>query len=125
MLISLDERLNQIDRRFDLIEKRISELREDMNKRFEMQDRRFEEQNRRFDEIIQLMMAMVGAFATIVAVTIGFAMWDWLTMIRKARDEAVEGIEKKRIIRDILEAIRAYGKKNPEFGEILQSFHLL
>ena len=68
LLIRLDERLNQIEKRFEQVDKRFEELRQDMNKRFEAMQ--------------NIMVAIVGAFAAIVAVTIGFAIWDRRTMIR-------------------------------------------
>ncbi len=146
LLIRLDERLNQVDKRFEQINKRLEELREDMNKRFEQvdkrfeqvdkrfeqvdkrfeeQNKRFEEQNRRFDTLQQLMIAIVAAFTAIVTVTIGFAIWDRTTMIRKARDEAIERIEKEGRLQDLLRALRAYAKRNRELAEILRSFNLL
>ena len=132
MLIRLDERLNQVDKRFEQINKRIEELREDMNKRFEQidkrfeeQNKRFEEQNRRFDTLQQLMIAIVAAFTAIVTVTIGFAIWDRTTMVRKARDEAIERIEKEGRLQDLLRALRAYARRNRELAEILKSFNLL
>ncbi len=96
----IDKRFEQVDKRFEQVDKRISELREDMNKRFELVDKRFQQVDRRFEELRQdmnsrfaqvdkrfeamqnLMMAIIGAFAAIVAVTIGFAIWDRRTMIR-------------------------------------------
>ena len=139
LLIRLDERLNQIDKRFEQINKRIDDLREDMNKRFEQVDKRFEqidkrfeqvnkrfdEQNKRFDTLQQLMIAIIAAFAAIVAVAIGFAIWDRSTMVRKARDEAIERIEKEGRLRDFIRALRAYAEKNRELAEILRSFNLL
>ncbi len=139
LLIRLDERLNQIDKRFEQINKRIDDLREDMNKRFEQVDKRFEqidkrfeqvnkrfeEQNKRFDTLQQLMIAIIAAFTAIVAVAIGFAIWDRSTMVRKARDEAIERIEKEGRLRDFIRALRAYAEKNSELAEILKSFNLL
>ena len=139
LLIRLDERLNQIDKRFEQMNKRIDDLREDMNKRFEQVDKRFEqidkrfeqvnkrfeEQNKRFDTLQQLMIAIIAAFTAIVAVAIGFAIWDRSTMVRKARDEAIERIEKEGRLRDFIRALRAYAEKNSELAEILRSFNLL
>lgn len=103
--------------------KRLAELREDMNKRFEMQDKRFEEQNRRFDTLQQLMTAIIAAFTVIVAVAIGFAIWDRMTTIRRAREDAVQEIEGRWRLGQLMEALRAFAKKNPDFAEILRSFH--
>lgn len=114
MLIRLDERLNQVDKRFEQIDKIFQQI-----------DKRFEEQNRRFDTLQQLMIAIVAAFTAIVTVTIGFAIWDRTTMVRKARDEAIERIEKEGRLQDLLRALRAYARRNRELAEILKSFNLL
>jgi len=45
-------------------------------------DNRFESIDKRFDQLINIMVAVICAFAGIVAVTIGFAIWDRRTMIR-------------------------------------------
>ena len=110
LLIRLDERLNQVDKRFEQVDKRFEELRNDMNKRFEQVDKRFEqvdkrfeqvdkrfeqvnkhfeqvdkrfeEMNRHFEQMLDIMLGVVAAFASIVAVTIGFAIWDRRTMVR-------------------------------------------
>jgi len=107
LLIRLEERLNQMDKRFEQVDKRfeqvnkmfeqvdkrfeqielrISELREDMNKRFEElredMNKRFEQVDQRFEAMIQLMIAIIGAFAGLVVMSIGFAIWDKRSMIR-------------------------------------------
>lgn len=56
-------------------------LRE-IDNRFESMDNRFESIDKRFDQLINIMVAVICAFAGIVAVTIGFAIWDRRTMIR-------------------------------------------
>ena len=118
MLIRLDERLNQIDKRFEQVDKRIDELRQDMNKRFEQVDKRFEQMGKRFESMENLMMAIVGAFAAIVAVSIGFAIWDSRTMVRPFEDK-VKKIEddilfdRKRLVA-LFEILRNYAKKHPD-----------
>ncbi len=154
LLVRLDERLNQIDKRFEQIDKRFEQMDkrfaefqhyvdkrfEQMDKRFETfqasmerrfeiyqtsVDKRFEQIDKRLNTLENLMIAIVAAFASIVAVTIGFAIWDRRTMARKARDEAIEQIEKEGRLGDFIRALRAYAKKNREFADILRSFNLL
>ena len=64
--------LREIDKRFEAIDKRF----EAIDKRFETIDRRFEAIDRRFDQLNNLIIGIIGAFSAIVAVTIGFAIWD-------------------------------------------------
>ena len=140
MLVRLDERLNQMDKRiqelredmnkrFEQVDKRFEELRQDMNNRFEQVDKRFEQVNKRFETIQQLMMAIVGAFAAIVAATIAFALWDRRTMVRPFEDK-VKKIEddiagdKKKTER-LISVLREYAKKNEDVAKILRSFSLL
>ena len=115
LLIRLDERLNQVDKRFEQIELRISELREDMNKRFEF--------------MLQMMMAIVGAFAAIVAVSIGFAIWDRRTMIRpfetKVKEVEKEILEDKNRFKKLIEALRQLAKDDQKLATVLKSFALL
>jgi len=143
MLIRLDERLNQIDKRFEQIDKRfeqvdkrfeqvdkrIDELRQDMNKRFEQIDKRFEQVDKRFESMQNLMMAIVGAFAAIVAVSIGFAIWDRRTMVRPFEDK-VKKIEDdivsdRKRLEALFEILRNYAKKHPDLADVLKQFSIL
>jgi len=71
--------LREIDKRFEAIDKR-----------FETIDRRFEAIDRRFDQLNNLIIGIIGAFSAIVAVTIGFAIWDRRSMIRPFEDKVEE-----------------------------------
>ena len=84
--------MEQVDKRFEQVDKRFAELREDMNKRFEQIDKRFEQVDKRFDQMMNFLWMLVAIFTTLTGVVIGFAYWDRRTIIRKARDEAIEVI---------------------------------
>ncbi len=136
LLIRLDERLNQVDKRFEQIDKRfeqvdkrfeqieirISELREDMNKRFEQVDKRF-------DFMLQIMIAIVGAFVAIVAITIGFALWDRRTMIRpfETRVQEIENdiIKDRRRLEALIDLLKQQAKTDQKLASLLKSFSLL
>ncbi len=115
----IDKRFEQMDKRIDDLRvdmnMRFQELREDMNARFALMDRRFEELDKRFEQldkrfeqvdhrfeqvnqhfmtITNLMMAIVGAFAVIVVMAIGFALWDRRTMLRPV-EEKVKHLEQE------------------------------
>ncbi len=133
LLIRLDERLDQIDKRFDQIDKRFEELRQDMNKRFEQVDKRFEElrqdMNKRFEQVDKrfeslqtMMMAMVGAFAAIVAVTIGFAIWDRRTMAKPFEYKIQENSRK---IDEIVNVLKELGRHDERIATVLRSISLL
>ena len=129
LLIRIDERLNQVDKRFEQVDKRIDELRQDMNKRFEQVDKRFEQVDKRFESLQNLMMAIVGAFAAIVAVAIGFAIWDRRTMVRPFEDK-VKKIENdivsdRKRLESLFEVLRNYAEKHPDLADILKQFSIL
>ncbi|GBD38445.1 hypothetical protein HRbin37_00694 [bacterium HR37] len=69
----IEQRFEEIDKRFEQVDKRLEELRMDMNKRF--------------DQITTFMWIIASVFGGIVAVTIGFAIWDRRTMIRPFEDK--------------------------------------
>ena len=77
------------------VDKRFEELREDMNKRFEQVDKRFEQVDKRFDQMMTFLWILAGIFTALVAAVIGFAYWDRRTIIRRAKEEAIE--EMKRV----------------------------
>jgi len=126
LLIRLDERLNQIDRRFEQQNKRIEDLRGDMNKRIE--DLR-EDMNKRFDFMLNTMIGIVSAFAAIVAVTIGFAIWDRRTMVRPFEDK-VKKIESDiandhEKLHNLITALKKLAKTDSRLAEVLRAFSLL
>ena len=157
LLIRIDERLNQMDKRFEQIDKRfeqidkrfeqvelrISELREDMNKRFEQVDKhfeqidkrfeqidkRFEVVNKRFESLIQIMLGIIGAFAAIVAVTIGFALWDRRTMIRpfesKVKEIEENILEDRKRLTGLIRALKKLSEDDPKLASVLKNFSIL
>ncbi len=143
----IEKRFQQMDKRFELIEKRIENLRLDINKKIDTlradTNRRLEEfrfdTNKRIDElrsdtnkhlefIQNLLIAMLGAFVSIVVITIGFALWDRRTMIRPFEDKVKiieDDITKdKKKLQKLLEALKEYAQKDPRLAEILRSFSL-
>ncbi len=104
LLIRLDERLDQID------------------KRFEQVDKRFEQSDKRFESLQTMMMAMVGAFAAIVAVTIGFAIWDRRTMAKPFEYKIQENSRK---IDEIVDVLKELGRHDERIATVLRSIFLL
>jgi hypothetical protein len=104
-------------------------LRE-MDNRFELIDNRFESIDKRFDQLINMLIAIISAFAGIVAVTIGFAIWDRRTMIRPF-ETTVNALEKK--IRDfdeekltrLVSALRKFADSNKDIAEALKTYNLM
>ena len=128
--------MEQVNKRFEQVDKRFAELREDMNKRFEQVDKRFEQvdkrftelredMNKRFTQMMNFLWMLVAIFTTLTGVVIGFAYWDRRTIIRKARDEAVEIIEKEGRLRDLIRALRALSEEDKKLANVLRNFGLL
>ncbi len=114
----VDKRFEQVDKRFEQVDKRFAELREDMNKRFEQVDKRF-------TQMMNFLWMLVAIFTTLTGVVIGFAYWDRRTIIRKARDEAIEIIEKEGRLRDLIRALRALSEEDKKLANVLRNFGLL
>jgi hypothetical protein len=100
-------------------------LRQYVDKRFEELDKGFQEIDKRFDQMMTFLWILSAVFVTIVALVIGFALWDRRSMIRQARREAVEEMERSGKIKDLVEAFRELGKRNKEVAQILEKFRLM
>ena len=118
LLIELKLKIGEIDKRFDQVDKRFSELRQDMNKRFDQVDKRF-------DDMFNFFYILAGIFTSLVAVVIGFAYWDRRTMMKEARREAIEFIEKEGMLRRLLDALRDLSRQDTKLAEALRKFNLL
>ncbi|GIX47750.1 MAG: hypothetical protein KatS3mg131_1961 [Candidatus Tectimicrobiota bacterium] len=114
----VDQRFAQVDKRFAQIDKRFDELRQDMNQRFAQIDKRFE-------QLTQFLYILSGIFTALVAVVIGFAYWDRRTIIREARREAIEWMEKEGTLRRVVEALREVAREDARMAEALRRTHIL
>ncbi len=83
-----------MNQRFDAVEKGFARI----DARFTSMDTRFTSMetnmNAQFDRLVNIMIAIVAAFAAVVASTIGFAVWDRHTMTRpfEAKVQTLEGL---------------------------------
>ena len=121
----IDKRFEQIDKRFEQIDKRFEQVDkrfEQVDKRFEQIERRFELIEKRFDQIISLLIGIVAAFAAIVAVTVGFAVWDRRTAVAPVLRKSEELREKSELIESVL---KEYSKSEPKLAEIMKKLGLL
>jgi len=121
----VDKRLEQVDKRFEQIDKRFEQI----DKRFEQVDKRFEDlrqdMNKRFEQVMNFLWILSGIFTTLVVAVIGFGYWDRRTIIRRARDEAIEAIEREGRLRDVIYALRELAKEDEKLAQLLRSFGLL
>ena len=110
--------LREMDKRFEAMDKRF----EAINKRFESIDKRFEAIDRRFDQLNNLIIGIIGAFSAIVAVTIGFAIWDRRSMIRPFEDKVEE---LRKTDQKFLEILKTLAREDKKLAEVLKSFGIL
>jgi len=114
----IDKRFEQLDKRFEQVDKRFEDLRDDMNKRFEQVDKRF-------DQMFTFLWILTGIFTTLTVSVIGFAYWDRRTMIRKAKEETMEEIERHGLSANLLKVLRELAKEDSKLAGILRQFNLL
>jgi hypothetical protein len=129
------------------IVERLSKLEEgqkailrEMDQRFESIDQRFESMEQRFDQLTNLLIAIISAFAGIVAVTIGFAIWDRRTMIRpfetkvRVLENRIEDVADRCSnkgspdndrLNSLIGVMRKYAGSNKEVADAMRSFNLL
>ncbi len=134
-LVSIERRLTEIEKRQAVLEAEFREFKESTNKRFEAVDKRFEDINRRFEELrddmnkrfeqlYTILWIITGIFTALVAVVIGFAYWDRKTIIRVAREETIEYLEREGRLRQLIEALRELAKEDVKLAKVLKQFGL-
>jgi len=121
LLIELRVKMGEIDKRFEQVDKRFDQI----DKRFEQVDKRFEQVDKRFGDMFNFLYILAGIFTSLVAVVIGFGYWDRRTIIREARREAIEFIEKKGVLRRVLDALRELSLEDNRLANALRRFNLL
>ena len=106
--------MQQVDKRF-----------EQVDKRFEQVDKRFEQVDKRFDQMMTFLWILAGIFTALVAAVIGFAYWDRRTIIRRAKEEAMEEMKRDGFLRSILEVLKEISPDIPKLEEALRRHNLL
>ncbi|GIX47371.1 MAG: hypothetical protein KatS3mg131_1582 [Candidatus Tectimicrobiota bacterium] len=128
----IDKRFEQVDKRFEQIDKRFEQIDkrfEQVDKRFEQVDKRFAElrqdMNQRFAQLTQFLYILSGIFTALVVAVIGFAYWDRRTIIREARREAIEWMEKEGTLRRVVDTLREVAREDTRMAEALRRADLL
>ena len=110
-----------VDKRFEQVDKRF----EQVDKRFEQVDKRFEEVQNRFGDMFNYFYILTGIFTAIMVASIGFAFWDRRTVIRQARKEAVEFIEREGVTRRMLQVLQTAAQEDESLAKAMRNFNLL
>jgi len=115
----VDERFEQVDKRFEQVDKRFEHMRADTNSRLEELRA---DMNARFNDMFNYIWIIAVIFGSLVAVTIGFAVWDRKTAIEPAIRE-IRKIDKK--YDELKTALKKYAEGEPKLAEILKTMGLL
>ena len=131
------ERLTRLEEGQKAIIREMDKRFESMDKRFESMDKRFQEINARFEQLNNLVIGILASFAALVAAIIGFAIWDRMSFLSRAREQAKEvhldlnhaereELETtKRDVHSMLQALRTLAEKSPDVRTALEKFRLL
>ena len=103
--------MEQTELRFRHVDNRLDDLRSDMNNRFE--------------QLTSFLWMLVGLFSAMTVGTIGFAFWDRRTMVKKAREEAIQAIEKDGSLSHLIQALRQLAPDDPKLANVLRTYNLL
>ena len=123
------ERLTRLEAGQEGLRDAVQHLREDLGQlRADMRQLR-EDLAAQFARQFQLTLALLGAFAALVAAIIGFALWDRRTMLRPF-EQTVQSLQaaiggNRGRLDALLAALRALGQRDPEVAGVLREFHLL
>ena len=101
---------------------RLTRLEEGQKSILREMDKRFEAMDNRFDQLNNLIIGIIGAFSAIVAVTIGFAIWDRRSMIRPFEDKVEE---LRKTDQKFLEILKTLAREDKKLAEVLKSFGIL
>ena len=81
--------------------------------------------DKRFDQMMTFLWILAGIFTALVVAVIGFAYWDRRTIIRRAREEAMEELKREGLLRSILEVLKEISPDIPKLEEALRRHNLL
>ena len=120
----LDRKVNELDKKVEVNSIKIEMLQKHMNKRFEAFDKRFDDFNKRFEDMIDYLWMISTTFLGLVAVTIGFAIWDRKSMIKAAKEEIIKDIEQHKL-KDFVYKLKELAVTDKELAKVLKEFHVI
>ena len=100
----------------------VKQLREDINKQFDRIDKQF-------DRLVNIVLCIIGVFASMCGGTIWFALWDRRSMIRPFEDKVKkiedDTAENRNKLHTLIETFKTLGKTDEKVAAILKKFNLL
>ncbi|OAG28204.1 hypothetical protein [Thermodesulfatator autotrophicus] len=125
-VVNAQDGFTQEDReRLVRLETTLKVFMEQVDKRFEQIDKRFEQVDKRFEQMMTFLWILTAIFTTLVAVVIGFAYWDRRTIIKRAKEETIEQLEREGKLKDLIDALRELAREDSRLAEILRHYRLL
>jgi nitrate reductase NapE component len=121
----MDVRFKAIDTRFKAIDKRFDLMQKEMDTRFKAIDARFKAVDKRFNDLINFLYILTGIFTTLTLGIIGFAYWDRRTIIKKAKEETIEEIEKEGKLKNLIKALKELSKEDKKLALVLKNYGIL
>ncbi|MEA1967233.1 MAG: hypothetical protein U9N77_03320 [Thermodesulfobacteriota bacterium] len=151
------EKLAKLEAGQQALNQRISDLRSEMKSgqealRSEMklgqeaQDKRFDDLNQRIGDAIYIMTTIFGTVIALIAVLIGYMLWDRRTMmkpvierVKRIEQDVVQEFDqlesvvndldlhhsKGSLVTRLLKVLRKYARNNSEIAEIMRELSLL
>ncbi len=123
------ERLTRLEEGQGALRGEVKQLREDMNKQFERVDTQFDRIDNQFDRLVNIVLCIIGVFASMCGGTIWFALWDRRSMIRPFEDKVKKRednvAENRNKLHTLIEAFKTLSKTDEKVATILKKFNLL
>ena len=123
------ERLTRLEDGQGALRGEVKQLREDMTKQFERVNTQFDRMDKQFDRFVNIILGIIGVFASMCGGTIWFALWDRRSMVRpfenkvkKIEDNIAENRNK---LHTLIEAFKTLSKTDEKVATILKKFNLL
>ena len=144
------ERLTRLEEGQAALRGEMKQFREDMNKQFERIDAHFNRidaqfnrvdtqfgrvdaqfnmMDKQFDRLVNIMLAIIGVFASMCGGTIWFALWDRRSMIRpfesKVKKIEEDIADNRNKLHSLIDTFKTLSKTDEKVATILKKFNLL
>jgi DNA repair exonuclease SbcCD ATPase subunit len=144
-LIRVETKLVEMEKRFESrfeeVDKRLESLEKRFEARFAEIDKRFESIEKRFESLERQIDRQSFIFVTLIVAILAFAFWDRRTIIRKAKEETLEeiekridselqkvieiGVERDQKVEKVIQVFRELARKDEEVARVLREWNLL
>ena len=121
----IDAQFNRIDTHFSRIDAQFNRV----DTQFGRVDAQFSMMDKQFDRLVNIMLAIIGVFASMCGGTIWFALWDRRSMIRpfenKVKKIEEDIAENRNKLHTLIETFKTLSKTDEKVATILKKFNLL